>query len=566
MNDSRVARPGGAADISTDGARERHSRGGLLVSALLLCAAIALNQSAIHWRENATDDHLFAWHAWCVAQGARPYLDIWDNKPPGIWWAGAAAMSALGDGVGSSVVLCALALVLALSALVGAAVALYGPALRVPAALLACGLALDARFELGGFRTETFVVACEATAVWAYLRWLSVRRGGWLIVAGLAAGAAPWFKQSGVAAGIACGLHFCLVSMKARRTGGAAVAPGGGAPGGRFLVVRAAALWLLAALVPSVVAFALLARDGAVGEALFALGRFNRAYFAVNDATWIHLDRAWAAYGPALRPWLPIFALAALGPIGGALRAWGDRARRAARSAAARPSLLAWLWFLLAAYLACVGPGRRGHHFLPALPPLLLLALHPLALLLRGRRWRECLTARPIGVACVVGYAYLVVLAIGGGWAELRRGWVAKGGVWTLRRETPTDYERQAARIRELTGARDTIYVFGWSPGTYRFAFRRCPSRFATFEKLGQVGGYADFIYRGAIDDIRRAPAALIAITPNDRARMEAPDSRDAPAGDFIAWIADRYQLVETVGGMELWLRRSEPQAPARGD
>ena len=67
----------------------------------LLAGAAVINQSAVHWRSNNADSDLFAYYGWCIAHGARPYLDVWDNKPPGIWWVNAAAIRLCGAGAGS---------------------------------------------------------------------------------------------------------------------------------------------------------------------------------------------------------------------------------------------------------------------------------------------------------------------------------------------------------------------------------------------------------------------------------------------------------------------------------
>jgi len=70
-----------------------------------------------------------------------------------------------------------------------------------------CVLLTHLHYECGGNRTETFVVPCEILAVLSYLRWQRAGRLPWLAFAGLFAGAAPLFKQSGLAALGACALH-----------------------------------------------------------------------------------------------------------------------------------------------------------------------------------------------------------------------------------------------------------------------------------------------------------------------------------------------------------------------
>lgn len=64
----------------------------VLTCGVLVAVAVTVNASAVHGRQNLADSHLFGYYGWCVSQGARPYLDVWDNKPPGIWWVNAAAV------------------------------------------------------------------------------------------------------------------------------------------------------------------------------------------------------------------------------------------------------------------------------------------------------------------------------------------------------------------------------------------------------------------------------------------------------------------------------------------
>ncbi len=170
----------------------------------LVALATLLNQSAVHWRDNVADSLLFGYYGWCVAQGAVPYLDIWDNKPPGIWWVNALGFALWGDGPLAETALCSIAVAAAVLAFVAAARSAFGGAIT-PFALVGGAVVLTAgHFECGSNRTETFVLTCETVAMAAYLRWLRTPRCRWLVVAGLFAGAAPLFKQSGLAIGAAC--------------------------------------------------------------------------------------------------------------------------------------------------------------------------------------------------------------------------------------------------------------------------------------------------------------------------------------------------------------------------
>lgn len=518
----------------------------MIAAVILLAAAVVINQSAVHWRDNLADDHLFAYYGWCVADGARPYLDVWDNKPPLIWWLNAAAMRLAGGGLASEVLLGSVALGGTLAAFVLASRTLFHPSLTLVAAATGAVLLTHLRFECGGNRTETLVVACELLVVLGYLRWRSTGRRGWLLLAGLAAGAGPLCKQAGVAAVVACTVDLAVALVRLRRRGELAAA--------RVTLVRFA-VWFGggALLVPAIAAVAL-AAQGALGEAWFAVVAFNRAYFAVGDASWTALPRALRVMAPGLGPLVGPLAVLAAGMAWTAARPAerGMAAGSARQRGPAQPDrvLLLFVWLALATYLATVGPGRREYHLMPALPPLALLMLWPVDRLVGARGLAARLAARPS-----VGVALLVYLAVLAGVAEdhaaiVRQCWERKPGWNSLAWTSPPGYERQAERIRALTRPDERIYVWGWSPGTYRFACRRAASRFATIEKLAHVGAHASFIRSEILSDLRRDPPALFAILPGD---LEALRGGHDP--ELAEWLLSGYDEVETVGGMTLMLR-----------
>ena len=499
-----------------------------------------MNQSAAHWRWNIADSDLFAYYGWCVSQGARPYLDIWDNKPPGTWWLNAAAVRLTGPGPTADVLLGSLAMGATLVAFVGIARRVFHRSLLLPAALAGAFLLTDLRFECGGNRTETFVVACETLAALGYLLWLRGRRYKWLVLAGLAAGAAPLFKQSGLAVTVAGALHLAWVQWRTPTDGGQGLThPRGWKP---WLVVG-----LAAAIAPGA-AVITLAAQGALADAVFAVVTFNRAYFAIDDASWVRLDYAWRIYRPILAVWSPVFGLAALGLMAGLLMRWRRGQRFAFTGRPRRGVGLLVMWFVLAAYLAWVGPGRRGYHFVPALAPLVLLALYPLHLLVARRGLRTGVAGRAGKAVAIIVGSYLLITVAAGGLGEAARCWATKPHWYALRRQSPAPYEVLAAEIAQRTDAADRIYVWGWNPSVYRYALRLPASRHATLEKVGHVGAHAAFIQERVAADLQRDPPKSIVISSYDRERLD-------PA--LASWLAARYERACTAADMDVFLRRA---------
>lgn len=499
----------------------------------LLAAAVVFNQSAVHWRGNINDSHYYAYCGWRVSQGAIPYLDVWNNKPPGTWWVNAAGFLIRGPGVGRELLICSVAVAAAIVGFVGVARTVYHRSLWLIALATGCVLLTHLRYECGGNRTETFVVPCEILAVLGYLRWRRGGRWGWLIIGGLFAGAAPLFKQSGLGALGACALHLAWSQLTARWIDSTAI------PGRRWWVP-----WTVggaAVLTLPVIAAAVLAWQGALGQACFAVLGFNQAYFAVSDATWLNLRAAFQPYLVKLPPMYGLFVPIGVGVLLRVVRRSDGHGRGNAGVG------VFWLWLLATTYLACVGPGRQAYHLATTLAPLGLLALYPLHWLVRDRNLVRRIVARPSMAVVVVVYLYVLMGLVGESVVMARCYWVTKPHWYALRREPPAAYEVQAAEIVRLTRPDETVYVWGWSPGTYRFAYRHSPSRFSTLEKLGQVGKRAEFIYQGAIADIQRAPPAVLVISTSDLRAMLSP-----PRSDFARWVDRHYRDRGEFEGMHI--------------
>ncbi len=532
-------------DVAMSRTRIRRGSRSPQVGIWLACAAVIVvgvvaNQSAVHWRATMSDDHLYSYHGWCVLDGARPYLDLWNNKPPGTWWLNAGAIALCGTGSASEVLIGSLALLVTMGALVGIARLAYRRSLALPAALIAAVLLTDIRFECGANRTETYLIACECVAVLAYLRWLRGARARWLVLCGLAAGTAPLFKQAGLAAVGAGALHLAWTQWRARAAGRGH--PCGWRP------------WVVVALtlpITPLVAAAVLGAQGALGEAIFAMVGFNRAYFAVDDATWTNLGHAVRVYLPSLRPLAGISAVVLIGLAWGLARGLADRRLGAGHWPPRRGVGLLVIWLVLAFYLVLVSPGRQGYHLMVMLPSLGLLALYPLHLLAGRRGLPRQLVAVPLAVATLVAWAYVLGAGLPGNVTEMQRCWRSKPTWYALGHTQPTHAELQGAELARLAGPHETVYAWGWNTGAYRYSERRPASRFATFEKTGQVGRHADFIFEQGTADIRRRRPAAITIARNDYFEL-----RRSPQGEFAAWLCEEYEIVTTIGGTHVLARR----------
>ena len=513
-----------------------------------IAAFILFNQSSIHWRENSADDHLYAYCGWRILHGAVPYTGVWDNKPPGIWWLNALAFAVCGDGIANDLLLGSLALAVLIIGFIVAARAVYGRSATWPALFTGGVLLTHLQFECGSNRTETFVAATEICAVAAYLCWLRAGCGGWLFAAGLAAGAAPWFKQNGVAVIAALAVHLLLFGgWKQRSELGVQCSVRAGASPQSFRS-RIATFAFGLSIMP-LAAIILLAAQGALGEFYNAVIVFNRYFFIAGDATWIHIARPMQLYWSELVQIWKIPGLAAVGFVIFVGRRLARR--RVGLDLQDLGQLLIWLWLALDFYLACVATGRLAYHLAPVLTPLGLLALQPLMALLGRERLSARFTASPLMLAVMLTFGYMIFEVFEQSWKAARPGWLEKPAWYALERKQPTPYEAQAAAIRAWTRPEEYIYVWGWSPGTYRFAYRRCPSRFATIEHVSHVYPYGNFIVEGAQRDLQANPPAVFVISITDYPALVA-----APVSPFAAWFEKMYVLRETISGMNLFVRR----------
>ena len=66
--------------------------------------------------------------------------------------------------------------------------------------------------------------------------------------------------------------------------------------------------------VPSIAVMAL-ASQGSLEQAWFATGTFNRAYFAVGDATWVRIPSALGVYSSSILPLTELLVFPLLGLI-----------------------------------------------------------------------------------------------------------------------------------------------------------------------------------------------------------------------------------------------------------
>ena len=518
----------------------------IIVLALILVPLIALAEFLAYWRTDIVDDQMFAYFGWRIAHGATVYRDVWDNKPPGIYWINAVGMLLSGGSYWGVLAMCTLALGVAHAAYFVTALSLWHRHAATVATVL-LGFYLTHGYYTGGTnRTETFLVACELTAVAFYMRgWARDRWWTWYL-AGAFCGLAFLFKQVGLAAWGAMGLHTLILVLARRLPVRVGVRRGLLLLGGVLTTVGLAAIYL--------------AVQGALGEAVFAAFGFNRAYFAAGLSKVDYNVVNWELLRRHVEPVLLLPLLMLVAATIHALLWWLrpqyrppeiEGPLRAQRAVCPGYLLLFWIWLAVALYGAMLSPHAFRHYLVPTIPPLMLLAGYLINVLQAEASLLQRVQQRAWVLVAFVIMAYFATDAF-------RRQLEVFSKVWVYRieRREPAEWEVVGEAIAALTEPTDRVQCWNYLPGAYLRARRINATRFATMEKVGQVGNAARFIVEEVERTLRAAPPALL-VLPGEvyYEFLLGKDQRGSPSlWTLGAWVDEHYRLAD-----EVWVGPGEP-------
>lgn len=497
-------------------------------TALACAGPVLASQFAAHFHTRSCDDHLFAYFGWRIWHGATVYTDVWDNKPPGIYWLNALLMG-LGDYPGV-IVGCAAAVIISLVLIFAIAARIYDRETAALTTILSGVFLTHPLFEFGSNRTETFLVVCELAGVATFLAaWR--RPAAWrFLLAGVLCGAAFMFKQVGLAAWGALGLHVIVCGFVGRISWRAALA--------RCLAL-ACGLLLICGVV-----CAILAARGALYAGLFATFGFNAAYFADGDSNLAGDDAAlrifWNNLAPVLR--LPLLlALSAL--LYASLWPFRPRTAPTIESRGGVPLILPLLfvWCLVAIWGATISPGHYRHYLIPALPPLLLITGYIVHIVKSEAGLLRGLARRGWALVALVVAGYFSMDAFNRAVASFERVVTARELHWCSGRFLlrQSDWEVVGETLAQLTKPDDRVWCDGYAPTAYLTARRINACRFPTTEKLQQVGDRATFIRVELESCLATDPPAIIGIVGGVAAALDPRDIQtDSQRGRFRLWLA----------------------------
>lgn len=510
----------------------------ILVMTLTIGPLIALSQVIAWWRTDVVDDQMFGYYGWRILHGATVYVDVWDNKPPGIYWVNALGMLVGNDNYGGVMAMCVLALVVAHVAFFVVASSVYHRSAAALATIFLSFYLTHAYYTGGTNRTETFLVACELAGMAFYMRGFARDRWWKWYAAGLCCGLAFLFKQVGLAAWGCMGLHLIALGVLRQLNFATVVKRGGLLAGGAATTVGVAA--------------GVLAAQGALWEAVFATFGFNRSYMATGDTQfpYSYKNLLLEIEHVQLVLVLPLLMAAAA-----ALHAvlWFLRPRyrppeiekplMAIRPVCRLSFGLFALWFLVAFYGVLLSPSRFRHYLVATIPPLILMAGYLINVLRAETKLLRRLQQRAWVAAAFVVLAYFSWDALGKQFEEVSRVIVDR-----MFQQQAAEWEAVGDAVARHTDPGDTIQCWGYMPGVYLRARRINATRFTTMEKVGQVGAGANFVVQEVERVMHTTPPVAIAMSAGDYLWLHGIHP-DGTASQFTLgpWLDENYQLVEDV-------------------
>jgi hypothetical protein len=489
------------------------------------------------------------------------YRDVWEQRPPGIYFIYLAGFTILGwtpaavawlDILASTTTALLLFLIvrrLSDSTIGALAAALYAT-LTIPGWL----------YRHDGFLErsvcETFIVMCVALSAWCAVEWRERSSIWWAAGMGLFAGAAVVFKPN-------AGLYFpALLSwlwLYRRRSSSTSAST----------LTRTLVVAVLASTIPPLLTVLWLLHLGLIGDARVAVLEFNRFYVAqgftlkayaidFSKAIWLRMktDPLWAAGG-----------------LGSLVVAW-ELGRK--RALSALPGL-AIFWGTAAAVVIMVNGARLFNtYFIQAFAPLAVLAAWVM-----GDRARESLNARVVAVATALVMATLMfqrsyparVLEWARADLDLIRGRVDRtayldgfGGYGNDRGYSARANEELASYIRANSSSDDRIFLFGINgAGIYFLSDRLTAHRFlrVNFFVPSEFPN-SDFTLDAVVKDLAaRRPKYLIfeeLHSSSDMARLvDGLQSREE-----IKQLLQPYRLETTIEDFTLYRLADSAETAAR--
>ena len=533
---------------------------------LAITPIIFLSITIGNLRDDVVDDQMFGYFGWRVLHGGTLYLDVWDNKPPGVYWANALGLW-MGDGAYLGVTaLCGLLLLLGLLSFFYIGVKLFHRDAAALSTVVASFYLTHGWFQAGSNRTETYLVAFELLGLAIYVGAYSKPRWWWWYLSGMVFGIAFLFKQTGLACWGAAGLHTIMLMVIGRLDWKS------GIQRGILLTVGVVTTVLIAA--------GYLASQGALAAAYHAVITFNRGYFAMGAS---HFPYRAGTMILLKEGAVKVLLMPLLAGIAAIIHAFLCFLRPrlcdpAAQAAQHRPPnkmpgivFLATVWYLAAVLGALLSPHGFRHYLIPSLSPLLLMFGYLISQLQGEYGLMHAMQRRAWVAMTIVVLFSLGAVALNRQWESFSRIWISRDpqpidGSWVDWSYNPVGWEVVGHRIAELSQPDETLQCWGYNPGYYLYARRKNICRYTTVEKIGQLmqnqnpddtglPEKARIEVERIITDMKQhytdTPPDWYAMSAGDHLSIFDPEPAENQLGEMYRWVANwlntNYELVEEV-------------------
>ncbi len=468
------------------------------------------------WSQPLTrDEGAYAYVALGLLRGRVPYLDVWDHKPPGVYFIYALVFFLWGKSVHALHLLAALCIAVAvlLVYLIGQEIFGDRPA-RVGAILFAASLLTT---DGTGINTELFMVVCILVSILVCLQPLRhknslVKRSVSCLLGGGFFGFAAITKQ--VAAGDLAGfaVFWGVYTFVRRRRSHTRM---------NWLV----ALFMVGLMIPAIAVFAFFWHYHGVHEMWFDTFVYNSLYARISFRARF-INGFFATLGMISKN-----PLLWIGAFGATLMILFDTKARISYKA------MPVFWWV-GGFIGLSLPGRFfEHYYIQILAPMALLSGYVLHV--ASEKVKRC--------NCRSLWTRIAVLLFV--WVSLN--WL--GQYLTYYRDSYHSLERSQVRVanfvREHTNPEETVFIWGAEPQIYFVSGRYCASRYINFYPFVRQFYTLTGADRLLIQDLETNKPALILIEISSR--------REGIPNFLRGFLESRYKRLTRVENMIVY-RRSD--------
>lgn len=340
----------------------------VIAALLVACAVGHVIATRLSWADIPlqTDTGMWAYIGSRILDGALPYRDLWESKPPGIYYTFAAVEWIFGVGGHQALLWLDAALSLAVFALTYAVARRFASRVSAAVAVLLLSFVFCHRVLADwGDNVEKFVALFEMAACILVLHATGRPKASWAwLAAGISCGLAALFKQTGVLFLATILAAVLLGWMRNRKATGS--------------VARPAALLAAGALIPWLAVLGYMSTVGMLGGFWHQVVCYDLVRVGSSNVERSRLLESshWSHVAGTLK-----LAAALLAPAIVAACCWlrrrqhHDRLTHATPAQASDPSLPGWIvaYPLLVIAMFLIAPYGYGHYLLQAAPPAAVL-------------------------------------------------------------------------------------------------------------------------------------------------------------------------------------------------